>query len=140
MKKVTVCLVWLSLMLGNILSAQAAEPVKIAVDSANPPFMYAEDNKAVGLYPVLLNAVFAKMGMTTEIEAYPWKRTLSMGEKGAAAIGGIYKNEERLKIYDYSDPIFSEKLLIYVNKDASFPFSGVSDLKGKRIGVILGWS
>lgn len=140
MKKSVMWFILLSIFCMNVLAAQAAEPVKIAVDNGNPPFMYAKDDKAAGLYPVVLEAIFAKMGVPTEISALPWKRTLALGEKGEVAIGGIYKNEERVKIYDYSAPIYSEKLVLYVEKDKSFPFSGIQDLKGKKIGTILGWS
>jgi polar amino acid transport system substrate-binding protein len=45
-----------------------------------------------------------------------------------------------MKIYDYSDAIYSEDLLVYVPKGKSFTFSGIADLKGKKIGTILGWS
>jgi polar amino acid transport system substrate-binding protein len=120
--------------------AQAAEPVPIAVDSGNPPFMYAQEGQAAGLYPALLKAVFNEMGIPVKIDAYPWKRTLHMGEAGLAAIGGIYRNDERLKIYDYSEPIFKEKLVLYMNRKTTFAYHSIADLKGKRIGTILGWS
>ena len=140
MKKSVVWLILLCSFCVNVVVAQAVDPVKIAVDNGNPPFMYAKGDKAAGLYPVMLEGIFAKMGVPAEVSAYPWKRTLAMGEKGEAGIGGIYKNEERVKIYDYSAPIYSEKLVLYVDKDKSFPFSGIPDLKGKKVGTILGWS
>jgi polar amino acid transport system substrate-binding protein len=122
------------------LLANAAEPVQIAVDSGNPPFMYEENGHAVGLYPVLLKAVFKQMGVPVQIGTYPWKRTLHLGEAGLAGIGGIYKNAERLKIYDYSEPIFQEKIVLFMNRKTRFAYHSISDLKGKHVGAILGWS
>lgn len=116
-----------------------AEPL-IAIDNANPPFMYLQDGEAQGLYPELLQAVFQRAGIAVEIRAMPWKRALRMGEKAKAGIGGIYKTAPRLEIYDYSQPIFEEKLLVYVRKGAALKFEQVSDLHDKRVGVIRGWS
>jgi polar amino acid transport system substrate-binding protein len=55
-------------------------------------------------------------------------------------VGGIYKTSRRLALYDYSQPIFEEKLIVYVHRDKAFRFTRVDDLNGKRIGVIRGWS
>lgn len=122
------------------VSETSSEAIRIAVDSGNPPFMYEQNGRAAGLYPRLLAAIFQRMGVEVQIEAVPWKRALEMGAAGKTGVGGIYKNEERLKIYDYSDPIYSEKLLVYVRKGNSFAFNDISDLEGKTVGAILGWS
>ena len=120
--------------------ASADGKITIAFDEANPPFMYANADKVAGVYPNLIETVFKKMGQPVELKTYPWKRALELGDKGEVGIGGIYKNEARLKIYDYSAPIFDEKLNIYVKKGNRFAFKNVSDLKNKSIGVIRGWS
>jgi len=112
----------------------------IAIDHANPPFMYQEKGQAKGLYPLMLQAIFKRAGEKVEIQAMPWKRALMKGENAEVGIGGIYKNAERLKIYDYSEPIFEEKLIVYVPKDKAFEFRQVADLYGKKVGVIRGWS
>ena len=115
-------------------------PALIVVDSGNPPFMYDANGEAAGLYPLLLKAIFGRLNIPMEIKAYPWKRALSMGEAGEAGVGGIYKNEKRLEIYDYSDKIYTENLMLYVKKGSGFKFETLDDLKGKEVGVILGWS
>jgi polar amino acid transport system substrate-binding protein len=129
----------LCLLCLSVIPAHAQDLV-IAVDNANPPFMYNDGGKAVGLYPAMLTAIFSKMAVPVKVSAYPWKRVLKMGEDGDAGIGGIYKNPDRLKIFDYSDPIFSERLVLFINKDKAFKYSGVEDLSGKKVGILLGWS
>jgi polar amino acid transport system substrate-binding protein len=121
-------------------SISAPQEIVIAVDQGNPPFMFEKDGKAAGLYPTLLSAIFDRMGMSVDIKPYPWKRALLMGKNGEAGIGGIYKNLERLKIYDYSDVLYTERVLLYVKKGHEFEFNTLSDLEGKKIGVLLGWS
>lgn len=120
--------------------AMASEPLVVAVDQSNPPFMYSAQGEARGLYPAMLSAVFERMGTPVKVITVPWKRALSMGESGMAGVGGIYKTPERLKIYDYSDEIYQEKLLLYVPHDSTLTFDNLADLKGKHIGVIRGWS
>ena len=52
----------------------------------------------------------------------------------------IYKNNMRLNIFDYSDPLFEEHLAVYVKKGKGFSYTRLSDLRGKSIGLVRGWS
>ena len=119
-----------------------AQDIQFAVDESNPPFMYKDSTsgQAAGLYPEMVKIIFNKIGTKVTVTPYQWKRLLSLSESGDVGVAGIYKNEKRLLIYDYSEPIFDEKIVIYTKKENKFNFSGVSDLKGKKIGVIRGWS
>ncbi len=116
------------------------DKVKVAVDTGNPPFMYEDGGKASGIYPFLLSKIFDELGVKYEINAYPWKRALILCENGETGIAGIYKNSEREKIYDYSEPIFPEKIVIYTRTDTNFEFNKIEDLYGKRVGVLVSWS
>lgn len=140
MKRWMTAVMFLLFFLFSVQSSYAAHTIEIAVDSGNPPFMYEKDGKAEGIYPELIRAVFKKMGIPASVKPYPWKRALQMASKGKIGIGGIYKSAEREKIFDYSVPLFTEKLLVYVPRGRGFPFTGVHDLKGKVVGVLSGWS
>ena len=124
------------------MPAMAADPVSINVDIGNPPFAYARDGGRIGLgvYPVLLKAVFDRLGVPLKLQAFPWKRALLELDRGIAGVGGIYKNEVRLLKYDYSDPMFVERIAVYYNKNSPIKYNSIEDLYGKRVGVILGWS
>ncbi len=114
--------------------------LKVVVDAYNPPNMYLRDGRAAGLYPLLLKTIFERMHEEVEIDAVPWKRAMHMGAQGRVGVGGIYKTNERLMLYDFSDPVYNELLLVFARKGASFAFNGVDDLRGKKVGIILGWS
>ncbi len=133
---------WLCSLLctGIAACAAPAAPILINVDIANPPFMYGHQGKAMGVYPGLIQAAFRHMGIPVLIEAKPWNRALMESENGSAGMGGLYKNSERLTKFDYSDQLFVERLVVYFNMLKPVAFSGAEDLKGKRIGVIRGWS
>ena len=122
------------------ISSTSADPLKISVDEAYPPYMYNRDSVAIGLYPEIVAAAFARVGRDISIDALPWKRALKLGEAGMGGIAGIYKNQERLLTYDYSTPLYEEKLVLYVKKGHVFDFSTIADLKGKKVGLNFGWS
>lgn len=129
----------LGLVLGSTALMVQAQPL-IAIDNANPPFMYQHEGQPKGLYPLLLQAVFQRAGIVVEIQAMPWKRALMRGGKAELGIGGIYKTAQRQAVFDYSQAIFEEKLIVYVRRGTATSFTALSDLYGKRVGVIRGWS
>ncbi|KZY67183.1 hypothetical protein A3742_07885 [Oleiphilus sp. HI0071] len=113
----------------------------IFVDNSYPPYMYEPEEKDVaGLYPKLLLEIISGTSVTAEIVAVPWKRALLYGGDGVGAVGGAYKNDKRLKKYDYSAPLYEEKMVIFVNKGQQFEYNDLDDLSGKTIGVNRGWS
>jgi polar amino acid transport system substrate-binding protein len=128
----------LFLCLPNLYS----DSIEIAVDESNPPFMYKDKGSGdvLGLYPAIVEALFDKVGEDVSVVAYPWKRLLLLSEVGEVGVAGIYKNSKRQLIYDYSDPIYEERIVVFMRHDGVFPFQAVEDLKEKRIGVIRGWS
>lgn len=129
------------LVLGSAMTVFGANgKIVVVVDRNYPPYSYGTVKKAEGLYARLIEDVFGRMGMKVEVRALPWKQALKEGEEGKAAVGGIYKNRARLKIYDYSEPLFEERLAVYVKKGKAFNFSRLPDLKGKIIGLNSAWS
>jgi len=117
-----------------------AQELVVNVDDANPPFMFAREGRAVGVYPALMSAVFKEMHADVHILPKPWRRALAEIDAGTAGVGGIYKNSERLKHYDYTEPMFVERVSLYALRTDTSRYAGVPDLKGKRVGVIRGWS
>ncbi len=121
-------------------SVSATEPVLINVDAENPPFMFSRSSKAAGVYPAVIAAAFVRLDVPVRLEAKPWKRALIEIDRSRAGLGGLYKTEERKLKYDFSEPILTENLAVYFNRDKPINFRTVDDLIGKKVGVILGWS
>lgn len=135
------CVALFILGLGSNTYAHKTTGLTIFVDSSYPPYMYkTEGTSADGLYPRLLKELIRQSNNKADIKAYPWKRALLFSEAGKGAVGGAYKNDERIKTYDFSNPLYEEKLVLFVNKNKSFDYNSIEDLKGKVIGVNRGWS
>jgi polar amino acid transport system substrate-binding protein len=121
-----------------VATAQAAE--RIVVDSANPPFMYAINGRPAGVYPAMIAEAMKRLTLDVDLMAVPWRRALEDLDKGQVGVAGIYKTAARLTQYDYSDKLFDEVLEVYVRRGDDFRFTGIDSLKGRLVGVILGWS
>lgn len=129
------------LALVAVLHANGADvPVLVCVDAANPPFMSLVDGRAAGLYPTLIYTALQASGMGAKLDARPWKRCIAELDDAKVGVGGIYKNQDRLQKYDFSEAIFVEKMAVYFHVSRPVAFDGIASLAGKRVGVVRGWS
>ena len=120
--------------------AQAADPVAINFDANNPPYMFALDGRAAGIYPAIVSAAMEKTGVPVKLDTRPWKRALAETDAGKSGIGGVYQNSDRARRYDFSDPILTENIAVYFNTAKPITFRSLPDLYGLTVGVIRGWS
>lgn len=112
----------------------------ILVDAQNPPLAYREQNQTHGLYPFLIDQIARVAGVPVEIRASARIPAMLLMENGAASIGGLYKNAQRLKQFDFSAPLYTEKVILAYDKRHPLRFHGLQDLNNKRIGTLVGWS
>jgi polar amino acid transport system substrate-binding protein len=130
----------LVMVLVQPVRASQDDIVVVNVDDANPPFMSGSLNNARGLYPSIIETVFGMMGARVLVQAMPWKRALSSLDQGVAAVGGLYKTSRRSVLYDFSEPLFIERVVVVYNVHHPLVFHSLKDLEGKTVGVITSWS
>ncbi|KUM03093.1 transporter substrate-binding domain-containing protein [Chromobacterium subtsugae] len=119
----------------------AGEPPGLIVDfdASNPPLMYAGQQGAAGLYPALVAKVCERAGIAVTLRAASWRLALQELGGGSAAAGGIIKTASREKLFDFSQPLFYERVVMA--SPAKAPrYRKLEDLYGKRVGVMAGWS
>ncbi|WP_158253617.1 substrate-binding periplasmic protein [Chromobacterium alticapitis] len=123
------------------LHSQAGEPPGLIVnfDANNPPLMYAGPHGAGGLYPSLIAKICERAGIAVTLRAGSWRLALLELSKGRAAAGGIIKTAEREKQFDFSLPLFYERVVMAYPAGA-LPYHKLEELDGKRVGVMAGWS
>jgi len=71
----------------------------------------------------------------------PWKRGFEEAKNGAyqgTAIWGY--NEERAKDFLYTDTVLNLETAFFIQKDSDFFWNTISDLKGKKLGGIIGYA
>jgi polar amino acid transport system substrate-binding protein len=129
-----------SLLLASQATARHASPVLVQVDDNNPPFMFVAGEQAAGIYPALIKAVFYRAGIPVVVQAKPWVRVLHDMDRGQGGIGGAYRTTERAAKWDFSAPLLTENIAVFMRKDADWTFTAFSDLNGRTIGTVRGWS
>lgn len=139
-KRLLLCLAGLYVLLLCVHPAKALAFETIAVDMNSPPFAFQNNGEAQGIYPLLIKEIFRRMNTEVVVESMPWKRGLMEVRQGRAGLAGLYKTVERLELFDYTDKLYDEELLLYVRKDSDYVYQGLDSLRGKKVGVLRGWS
>jgi polar amino acid transport system substrate-binding protein len=65
----------------------------------------------------------------------PWARVMQNGEQGLGLIYGISKTVERERIFNFSDPIFQQRVWLISLCEKQFNFHTIKDLKNKTISI-----
>ena len=122
----------------------------LAVCVGQPTFLKAADYKVSTTeiaYPTkqiaieFMTKVYAELGHQLTIEEYPQGRALIESNAGhvdgelfrVAGINNEYKN-----LIQIPDPISFSRIFAYVNKDSNLSPNNWADLKGLRVGYVMG--
>lgn len=116
------------------------EPVEEVVylagtDAAFPPFEMLEGDKVVGFDADILQAIAEAADIKIELKHTGWDPLFNGLDNGSLDIGiaAITIRDDRLELYDFSDPYFEANQLIMVREDSDV--TSLADLAGKQIGV-----
>lgn len=125
----------------SVISARSQEIVKLSTVDF-PPYSYSEGQVIKGIEVDIVKKIFDNQGIKYNIELVPFPRALNSVEAGERDfIFNFYKNPDRLKIFDYSDPILENPLVLFVKKDKNIVFTGkIDELKNYNIGTMLGYT
>ncbi|MEZ4527544.1 MAG: transporter substrate-binding domain-containing protein [Desulfobacterales bacterium] len=120
----------------------SAETVIVGGNADKPPKQWEDESgEYKGIWIDLLKAIDRELpDIDFQISLLPWKRAYKGGVEGKNAMMSMFYNQERSGIFDYSDPVLEEKVVIAVKKGREFKFDSLDDLKGRRIGIYAGTS
>lgn len=121
--------------------SQGAVRLDISFDEGSFPLQFGlSDGMAAGLYPAIVGAVCGRLGWTSQLVARPFKRILADLAAGESCGGALVRTPEREAYALFSEPYYTERLLAYSMRSQVRVFQKFSDLEGRRVGVIRGWS
>lgn len=131
----------LTVTLTLLASALKAEPLTI-VSEPWPPYVFAENNVLRGVDYEVSDRLLRELGYQPQWHMMPWKRALHEVRVGNAdAILDVGINDQRRQEYHYpSEPLSYSETVLFYRKDQPFPFTGIEDLHGLRIGISAGYS
>lgn len=89
----------------------------------------------------VITEAFALEGVQVEYRWMPWKRAFEEAkEGGVAATSGWIRNGKRELYFYFSDVLFVTKKVFFHRRDFPFDWETLEDLRGLRIGAVLGYS
>ncbi|MBR7800357.1 substrate-binding periplasmic protein [Undibacterium fentianense] len=88
----------------------------------------------------LLSFLEKSLSIKISVKRVPWKRAMDNALHNDILLMGMSITQERAKKYSFSDPINANGNWLITRCDASFKFNTLQDLKGKRIGIVIGTS
>ncbi len=107
-------------------------------DQEKPPKIWLEDGEPRGILVDMMKYIGKEVDCDFQIKLYPWKRAYCNAVNGKGGIIGLSLTPERLQVFDYSEVMYVDELILVVQKGREFPFAKIEDLRGKTIGVNRG--
>ncbi len=132
------CMVICMVLWIGTLSAQEME----LICDEWPPYQIVENSHVTGFGTEIVKTVLERMGVNiSSLNVYPWKRAITMMEKGEAhALFSANYAKEREAFARYpEEALIQSPWVLWVREDG-LKFDSFEDLKGKRIGVVRGYS
>jgi polar amino acid transport system substrate-binding protein len=115
----------------------AAAEVPVFSGDGSPPKMYVHQGQERGiLIDILRYAERQLQGERLHLALYPWARAYMQASSGDGGILGLSWTQRRDEIFDYSEPLFFDEVVVVVRRGSEFPFRTLSDLRGKRVGLV----
>jgi polar amino acid transport system substrate-binding protein len=128
-----ICIIWLLLACPLLVQAES-----IVVFGAQdyPGVCYLKDGKPQGIFPEILAGVAKYSGDDYKLRLLPWARAQAMAQGGKGGIAHFSMNNERLAVFDFSDPVYVDDIILVAIKGKQFLYAQPGDLKGRRLGVM----
>lgn len=129
------------LMVDQAFSAQKVggeakeRPALFLGNESLPPMNFMKQGKPTGIVVDLAKAVAERMHRPVEIQLMNWTEAQQLVLDGRAeALLQIDPNPERLKIYDFSDPLLNTEFTIFTSGQR-LGVASIGDLRGLKVGV-----
>ena len=135
--KILITALLLALFLTSHASADEKPTITIAGIDNYRPFSYSGITQAEGLYNDILRELFRRAGYSLEIKLMPFKRILTMTERGdVTGMAGTFFTPARGEFATFLKvvPLTKITINIFVPEGSSIRSSELSELKGKVIG------
>ena len=100
-----------------------------------PPMNFMKDGKPAGIAVDLAEALAKRMHNPVEIRLMNWTEAqrLVLADQ-ADALLQINSNKERLKVYDFSEPLLTSEFTIFTSSER-VDIASMDDLRGLKVGV-----
>lgn len=137
-KKITALIVTMIVIIPFYVSA---ETLNFGILEDLPPFQYMENGKPKGIDIEIGNKIADLLGMEFKYKAFPWLRIKNYAQSGKIdGISSMYCMDKYLDIVDFARSPVKSKISVFVQNESSIIVNSLDDLKGKKVGVIRGYT
>ncbi|CAM2940561.1 Transporter substrate-binding domain-containing protein [Vibrio neptunius] len=120
----------------SLCLAQSNERTVTFVVGDWEPYTSSQNNPEYKIAENLVTAAYATQGYTVDIKYHPWSRAYRYAETGK--FDGTFpwfKNDQRTSIFEFSEPLFTQKVVFFYHSKSHFDWQDMSDLNNFRIGA-----
>lgn len=136
MKRVILVVTFICFSLNLNLSAR--EKIRLTTGEWAP--YISENLKNKGLFSQITIEAFATQGVDVELGFYPWQRVFQLSRTGEWDGTIAYaKTLEREKYYNYSEPVYTGKYVLFHLKNYPLKWQKYDDLKSITIAATRGF-
>lgn len=128
----------LLVLLTALCTTGYAEEMTIMGNAFKEPKSWLDGDTPKGILVDIMEYAGKELGVDFTYSLAPWARSYNLALQGKGGIFGISKTDERLEKFDFSDPVYYDKVILVVKKGKEFKFEEVTDLSGKRMGTCRG--
>jgi len=124
------------------LSATAQAETWIVTSEENfPPYNFTENGKRVGLDVEIVEKVLARIGVEADHRVGPWNRVVAALDNDETDIAFQFLGKpERFEKYNMVGPHRIGSTVLAVPVASTLTFQKMEDLRGRRIGVVTGFT
>lgn len=129
-----------TMLFGCKKSEPSADTIIIGTNAEFPPFEYLEQGKIAGFDIDLMNEISKIIGKKIEFKNMAFDSLLIAMQAGKinCIISGMTATDERRQHVNFSEPYFISKQAVLVPENSNI--KNFDDLKGKKIGVVIGYT
>ncbi|MGU0960741.1 transporter substrate-binding domain-containing protein [Pseudomonas aeruginosa] len=111
--------------------------LRIALEGTYPPFNFKQGGKLTGFETELGELLAAELEVKPEFVTTEWSGILAGLQSGKydIALNQVSVNEQRRKVFDFSEPYTISSAQLIVRADDTRQFRSLEDLKGLKLGV-----
>jgi polar amino acid transport system substrate-binding protein len=103
----------------------------------------SKDLPHYGMGSYFVNKAFEEEGYKVKYLFYPWKRSIELAKNGEEGLDGSLlwsSNEERRKVFYFSDPVLKQNRYLYHRKDQKFEWDGLQSLSQTELVLMNGYA
>ena len=121
--------------LAAVAASWAAE-IDVFGSDYSIPKAYVQNGENKGILVDILKYIDEKLpNHQFTVKLAPWSRAYKSAVDGEGGIVGISRTAERKILFDYSESLYTDNVVIVVLAGKAFDYKGISDLNGKTIGI-----